>query len=79
MLDVPTGTVKSRCARGRARLLPLLTHLRPESTGDGRESSRGRNRMQGTSVPPSAEPHDTGPRETGPGDSAAVKGGGGRA
>ncbi len=29
VLDVPTGTVKSRCARGRARLLPLLTHLRP--------------------------------------------------
>ncbi len=33
ILDVPTGTVKSRCARGRARLLPLLTHLRPEGTG----------------------------------------------
>ncbi|MEU9554493.1 RNA polymerase sigma factor SigM [Streptomyces fumanus] len=30
ILDVPTGTVKSRCARGRARLLPLLTHLRPD-------------------------------------------------
>src|SRR5690348_8191998 len=37
MLDVPTGTVKSRCARGRARLLPLLTHLRPEKAGDDRE------------------------------------------
>ena len=24
MLDVPVGTIKSRCARGRARLLPLL-------------------------------------------------------
>lgn len=36
ILDVPVGTVKSRCARGRARLLPLLTHLRPggdEDTG----------------------------------------------
>ena len=31
----PTGTVKSRCARGRARLLPLLTHLRPENGGGG--------------------------------------------
>ena len=31
VLDVPTGTVKSRCARGRARLLPLLTHLRAEA------------------------------------------------
>ncbi len=28
MLDVPVGTVKSRCARGRARLAPLLAHLR---------------------------------------------------
>ncbi len=28
ILDVPPGTVKSRCARGRARLLPLLAHLR---------------------------------------------------
>jgi len=28
ILDCPPGTVKSRCARGRARLLPLLAHLR---------------------------------------------------
>ena len=27
-LDCAEGTVKSRCARGRARLLPLLAHLR---------------------------------------------------
>jgi RNA polymerase sigma-70 factor (ECF subfamily) len=27
MLDCATGTVKSRCARGRARLAPLLAHL----------------------------------------------------
>ncbi|MEV6167765.1 RNA polymerase sigma factor SigM [Streptomyces sp. NPDC051954] len=79
VLDVPTGTVKSRCARGRARLLPLLTHLRPENADDDREPGRGRNRPHGTSVPPAAEPHDPGSRETGPSDSAAVKGGGGRA
>ncbi|MBE8471513.1 RNA polymerase sigma factor SigM [Streptomyces justiciae] len=79
MLDVPTGTVKSRCARGRARLLPLLTHLRPENTGDSREPGRGRNRVHGTSVPPAAGSPDPGPHETGPGDSAAVTGGGGRA
>jgi RNA polymerase sigma-70 factor (ECF subfamily) len=30
MLEVPSGTVKSRCARGRAKLLPLLSHLRGE-------------------------------------------------
>ncbi|WP_372344343.1 RNA polymerase sigma factor SigM [Streptomyces sp. KL116D] len=80
LLDVPTGTVKSRCARGRARLLPLLTHLRTES-GDkegaegGENPTPGRNRTQGTSVPPAAGPRD----DAGPNDSAAVKGGGGRA
>jgi RNA polymerase sigma-70 factor, ECF subfamily len=28
VLGISTGTVKSRCARGRARLLPRLAHLR---------------------------------------------------
>src|SRR5690242_5782141 len=28
VLNVPPGTIKSRCARGRARLAPLLLHLR---------------------------------------------------
>jgi len=33
MLGVPEGTVKSRCARGRARLAVLLGHLRnPDET-----------------------------------------------
>ncbi|MFE5186683.1 RNA polymerase sigma factor SigM [Streptomyces sp. NPDC056628] len=82
VLDVPTGTVKSRCARGRARLLPLLTHLRPERAG--KDSGERRNRAQGTSVPSAAGPRattdqDTEPRDNGPSDSAAVKGGGGRA
>ncbi|MFE6737295.1 RNA polymerase sigma factor SigM [Streptomyces tubercidicus] len=67
ILDVPTGTVKSRCARGRARLLPLVTHLRA-GNGGSNPVSGGRNRAQGTSVPPTAGPKDTG----------AVKGGGGR-
>lgn len=83
VLEVPTGTVKSRCARGRARLLPLLTHLRTEprtqrgdsgDDGEDKKSAPGRNRTQGTSVPPAA-----GPRDAGPSDSAAVKGGGRRA
>ena len=30
ILDVPAGTVKSRCHRGRAQLAVLLGHLRPE-------------------------------------------------
>jgi RNA polymerase sigma-70 factor (ECF subfamily) len=73
VLEVPTGTVKSRCARGRARLLPMLRHLRGQD-GDNSEVGVGRNRTPGTSVPPAS-----GPRETGPSDPAAVKGGGGRA
>ncbi len=75
ILDVPAGTVKSRCARGRARLLPLLTHLRADG-GDknGKNSTGRRNRTQATSVPPAAGRHNAGPS-----DSAAVKGGGGRA
>ncbi|MET9873198.1 RNA polymerase sigma factor SigM [Actinacidiphila glaucinigra] len=50
VLDVPAGTVKSRCARGRARLLPLLSHLRdgPGSRGD---QAGGRNRTENASVP----------------------------
>jgi RNA polymerase sigma-70 factor (ECF subfamily) len=28
VLEVPSGTVKSRCARGRAKLAPILSHLR---------------------------------------------------
>ena len=79
VLDVPTGTVKSRCARGRARLQPLLTHLRPENAGAEKEGDAGRNRAQRTSVPPAAEPRTEGPDSAGTGDSAAVKGGGGRA
>jgi len=35
ILSVSEGTVKSRCARGRARLLPHLSHLRGDSAGRG--------------------------------------------
>lgn len=69
VLDVPTGTVKSRCARGRAKLAPLLTHLRANAA-DNTVSERGRNRTPGPSVTPSAEPRHP--------DPDAVKGGGGR-
>jgi RNA polymerase sigma-70 factor (ECF subfamily) len=34
ILEVATGTVKSRCARGRARLAPLLRELRPGADGN---------------------------------------------
>ncbi|MFG1805391.1 RNA polymerase sigma factor SigM [Streptomyces sp. NPDC049040] len=52
VLGVPEGTVKSRCARGRARLLPLITHLRAGSGADRADPESRRNRTQGTSVPP---------------------------
>ncbi|MCM2391487.1 RNA polymerase sigma factor SigM [Streptomyces albipurpureus] len=73
VLDVPVGTVKSRCARGRARLLPMLTHLRGDAGGKD-DLSGGRNRTPGDSVPP-----ESGPRDAGSHDPAAAKGGGGRA
>jgi RNA polymerase sigma-70 factor (ECF subfamily) len=34
VLDIAPGTVKSRCARGRAKLVPLLAHLRPGYSGN---------------------------------------------
>ncbi|MCX4628829.1 MULTISPECIES: RNA polymerase sigma factor SigM [unclassified Streptomyces] len=71
ILDVPTGTVKSRCARGRAKLLPMLTHLR-SNAGDNTAAERGRNRTPGTPVPPAADPSQPAP------DADTVKGGGGR-
>lgn len=35
ILGISPGTVKSRCARGRARLLPYLSHLRTNSPVEG--------------------------------------------
>jgi RNA polymerase sigma-70 factor (ECF subfamily) len=37
MLGVSTGTIKSRCARGRVRLLPYLSHLRANFADDGNQ------------------------------------------
>ncbi|MFD4789385.1 RNA polymerase sigma factor SigM [Streptomyces sp. NPDC058459] len=87
ILDVPTGTVKSRCARGRARLLPLLTHLRPGAPGErrpaaadgGKEPAAGRNRVHGTSVPPATGSASERTEDSGPSGSAVGKSGGGRA
>lgn len=59
MLDVPSGTVKSRCARARAKLMPLLAHLDGRS---GTQSSAARsagNPNGGNAV----EPPMTAPRE----------------
>ncbi len=48
ILGVSTGTVKSRCARGRARLVPYLSHLRTNSRVAG-------NRPAADSVSPEQE------------------------
>ena len=52
VLGVSEGTVKSRAARGRARLLPRLAHLRPGSvpsqdTGNRAASQRVQPAQEG--------------------------------
>jgi RNA polymerase sigma-70 factor, ECF subfamily len=54
VLGVSTGTVKSRCSRGRARLLPHLAHLRQQPGGDGTRRW-GRNRSVAGRVESSQE------------------------
>jgi RNA polymerase sigma-70 factor, ECF subfamily len=41
VLGVPSGTVKSRCARGRAKLAPILSHLRNRSELNRVSSAKG--------------------------------------
>ncbi|WP_433498779.1 RNA polymerase sigma factor SigM [Sphaerimonospora sp. CA-214678] len=41
VLGVPAGTVKSRCARGRAKLVPVLAHLRNRSDLSRVSSGKG--------------------------------------
>jgi RNA polymerase sigma-70 factor (ECF subfamily) len=48
ILDCAPGTVKSRCSRGRARLLPLL------ADHDPRRPAAGGNRSEGSGVEPVA-------------------------
>jgi RNA polymerase sigma-70 factor (ECF subfamily) len=53
VLDISVGTVKSRCARGRARLLPYLEHLRGGPAADpAGEGGISRNRTATGSVSP---------------------------
>ncbi|MBO0819504.1 MAG: RNA polymerase sigma factor SigM [Nocardiopsaceae bacterium] len=53
ILDVSVGTVKSRCARGRARLLPHLSHLRdqPPDTAQPRDAPAPRGDPANTLTP----------------------------
>jgi RNA polymerase sigma-70 factor (ECF subfamily) len=49
ILGCAPGTVKSRCSRGRARLVPLLTHLRnPDATMDVPPGRTGSTSPTGT-------------------------------
>jgi RNA polymerase sigma-70 factor, ECF subfamily len=53
ILGISIGTVKSRCARGRARLLPLLAHLRGAArNGPGNQPAAERNRPATARVSP---------------------------
>jgi len=54
VLEISPGTVKSRCARGRARLLPHLEHLRSSTPAAeaGPEAGFSRNRTATGSVSP---------------------------
>lgn len=60
MLGVPTGTVKSRCARGRARLLPLLSHLRSGTVGTVPRGGRGNQAARPPVTPASDQRPDRG-------------------
>ncbi|MER5639552.1 RNA polymerase sigma factor SigM [Kitasatospora sp. NPDC002227] len=67
VLGVPVGTVKSRCARGRARLLPLVRHLGRSAavsreTEGPRETAGPREAGTGTAA---VSRETTRPRETG--------------
>jgi RNA polymerase sigma-70 factor (ECF subfamily) len=48
VLGISVGTVKSRCARGRARLLPRLAHLRGRGEPNQPRASRVPAPAQGT-------------------------------
>jgi RNA polymerase sigma-70 factor (ECF subfamily) len=64
ILDCAPGTVKSRCSRGRARLLPLLAEHRPTSDAAGPVGTgttpRASEHPSGASVPLPAEEVNTG-------------------
>jgi RNA polymerase sigma-70 factor (ECF subfamily) len=62
MLEVPVGTVKSRCARGRARLAERLQHLSPGSGSPG-SGDATRNPLPGRTVQPKSVEHPSTPED----------------
>jgi RNA polymerase sigma-70 factor (ECF subfamily) len=66
ILGISPGTVKSRCARGRARLMPLLAHLRGAGAATGHPAPAspavaGRNQPAAPRVSP---PEGTGENQS---------------
>jgi len=61
LLGIAEGTVKSRCARGRARLLPRLAHLRQSGDGgSGRRAGPAGGQRGNRSAPGSVLPAQKG-------------------
>jgi RNA polymerase sigma-70 factor (ECF subfamily) len=63
LLGIPTGTVKSRCARGRAKLVPLLGHLRnrdPRADVPPQDDSSTAGTQSTPPAPPPTDPHPHG-------------------
>ncbi len=56
ILGVAEGTVKSRCARGRARLAPRLAHLRQAEAAEARPGSPQQRPATSPSGPPPVIP-----------------------
>jgi RNA polymerase sigma-70 factor, ECF subfamily len=64
LLNVAPGTVKSRCARARAKLLPLLRHLREADSPDSGSDPGNRPDPARVQVATTTEPGDPrGPNE----------------
>jgi RNA polymerase sigma-70 factor (ECF subfamily) len=61
-LDVPTGTVKSRCHRGRVQLATLLGHLRPGTATGPAASDPGTDPASDPTPDPSDPTPDPRPR-----------------
>jgi RNA polymerase sigma-70 factor (ECF subfamily) len=60
ILGVAEGTIKSRCARGRARMAIALSHLRPGSPRARDDGHRAENASAGNRTGPASVPSPSG-------------------